>query len=302
MKTRAVPITEVMVPLRAAIQRFSFSALLLLSVVTILVGKANAPLVERARDATADVIAPILGVLSQPVAATRAALGRIEDLILVYRENDRLRAENAALLQWQQVARRLDSENAELRGLTGFQPTSSTFFVSGQVIGTAGGAFSRNLLINRGSIDGVAKGQAAVSGTGLLGRIAEVGDRSARILLLTDINSRVPVALDASHERAILAGDNSDLPQLVYLSSVANLHIGDRVVTSGDGGVFPPGIPVGIVAAIEGALVRVAPLTDVSRVDYVRVVDYGLGGVLPPGAAPLPKPPRHASAEPGAKP
>ena len=140
--------------------------------------------------------------------------------------------------------------------------------------------------------DGVARGQAAVTGEGLVGRVAEIGERTARILLLTDLNSHVPVMLEASHERAMLDGDNSDQPRLVYLQSKSSAKVGDRIVTSGAGGVFAPGLPVGVVASVDGGLVRVEPYAELSRLEYVRIIDFGLAGVLPQSAVPLPKPRR----------
>jgi rod shape-determining protein MreC len=297
VKSRSAPVSQFMAPLRTAAQRFAYSAFLLMSVSIIVLGKADSALVERVRTATADFVSPVLSVLSQPVAAVTGAVDRVRQAVLLYQENDRLRAENATLLQWQQAARQLEGENTELRALTNYYPEATSWFVSGQVIGTAGGAYSRNLLINRGSADGVAKGQAVASGTGLVGRIAEVGGRASRVLLLTDINSRIPVSLDSTHERAILAGDNTDRPLLIYLPPHAKPVVGEKLVTSGDGGVFPPGLVVGVVASIDGAAVRVEPSTDLSRVEYLRVVDFGLGGVLPQNAVPLPKQPKKGQAD-----
>jgi rod shape-determining protein MreC len=119
-----------------------------------------------------------------------------------------------------------------------------------------------------------------LTGDGLAGRIAEVGRRSARVLLLTDINSRVPVLVERTRDRAILAGDNSNHPQLLYLKPRAELRVGDRVVTSGDGGVFPAGLPVGVVDSIEDGVVGIAPFVDWDRMEYLRIVDYALGGIL----------------------
>jgi rod shape-determining protein MreC len=142
-----------------------------------------------------------------------------------------------------------------------------------------------------------------MSGTGLVGRIAEVGGGTARVLLLTDLNSRLPIAFETTHERAILAGDNTDQPQIIYLPVHAKVAVGDKLLTSGDGGVFPPGLPVGTVAAIDGGTIRVEPSADLSRIDYLRIVDFGLGGVLPPSAVPAPKPSlRRAAADGAAKP
>ena len=291
VKSRSAPVSQFVLPLRIAAQRFAYSAFLLLSVAVIVLGKANPALVERARTATADFVSPLLSVLAQPVSAVTGAVDRVRQAVLLYQENDRLRAENATLLQWQQAAQRLEAENDALRGLTNYNPEQTSWSISGEVIGTAGGAYSRNLLINRGGADGVAKGQAVTSGNGLVGRIAEIGGRASRVLLLTDLNSRIPVSLDSTHERAILAGDNTDRPLLVYLPPHAKPQVGEKIVTSGDGGVFPPGLPVGVIGSVDGNNVRVEPATDLSRVEYLRIVDFGLGGVLPQSAVPLPKQP-----------
>jgi rod shape-determining protein MreC len=288
-----------MVPLKSAAQRFAYSALILLSIAIMVIGRADGTLIEHIRTKTNDVLAPVLEAVTQPVAAVTDAAAHVRSLTELYRENERLRTENAALLQWQQVAHRLDNENSGLRTLLNYQPEGSTWFITGRVIGTSGGAYSRNLLINRGTLDSVAKGQAAAAGTGLVGRVTEVGDRAARVLLITDLNSRIPVDIDGNHDRAILAGDNTDRPQLAYVGPHTKINIGDRVVTSGDGGVFPPGMPVGTIASIDGSTIRVEPFADLSRIEYLRLVDFGLAGVLPPDAVPQPKPPRRAKGDPG---
>ena len=289
VKSRSASVTNIVGPLKSAAQRFAYSALLLLSAAIMVIGRADQSLIERIRTRTNDIMAPVLETVTQPVSAVTNAAAHLRSLAELYRENDRLRAENAALLQWQQVAHRLDGENAGLRGLLNYAPDGSTWFVTARVIGTSGGAFTRNLLINRGTLDNVAKGQAAAAGTGLIGRVTEVGDRAARVLLITDLNSRIPVTIEGSQEHAILAGDNTDRPQLAYVGPHAKINVGDRVVTSGDGGVFPPGMPVGKVASVDAGNIRVEPFTASSRVEYLRIVDFGLAGVLPPDAVPQPK-------------
>ena len=126
-----------------------------------------------------------------------------------------------------------------------------------------------------------------VTGEGLAGRVAEVGDNSARVLFVTDVNSRLPVQVERTRERAILAGDNSAQMRLVLLQGVAGVQRGDRIITSGDGGSFPVGIPVGEVvqAGAEGS-VRVRPFADFSRLEFVRVVDYGVTGLVSGPSAP----------------
>jgi len=241
------------------------------------------------RITVADAAAPILQAVAQPIATAATGVRNIEAVFAVYSENQGLRDENARLLQWQEVARRLEAENARLRGLVKFTPESPVRDVAARVIGNSGGAFARNVLVNAGSREGVNRGQAAATGEGLVGRIAEVGDHSARVLLVSDLNSRIPVLLDDTRERAVMAGDNSDQPRLLYLRANAAVKVGERIVTGGAGGVFPPGIPVGVVASIADGVVRVEPYAELSRLEFVRIVDFGLEGVLPQNAMPLPK-------------
>ncbi len=140
----------------------------------------------------------------------------------------------------------------------------------------------RNVLVNAGSENGVARGQAALTGDSLFGRVYEVGAWSPRILLITDLNSRVPVIIERSRQRAILAGDNSENPLLWYLDPVEPLSVGDRVVTSGEGGVFPPGVLVGAVILTEHGAPRVAPFVRFAEVEFLRIADFGLDNDLAP--------------------
>jgi rod shape-determining protein MreC len=176
-------------------------------------------------------------------------------------------------------------------------PKTALSYVTARVIANSGGAFVRMILINAGTADHVARGQAAIAGEGLVGRLTEVGDRASRVLLITDLNSRVPVTIDGTHIAAVLAGDNSERPRLMYLPSADAVKVGDRVVTSGEGGVFPPGLPVGVVSAVDGTGPRVEPYVEMSQLGYVLVADYGLARALPQPLPTLSKPGRRARIE-----
>jgi rod shape-determining protein MreC len=289
VRERSGTVDRFTAPFRAAAQRAAVPFLIFLSALFIVLGKADVLLFEHLRVAVADAAAPVLQAVAQPIATAAAGIRNAEALFSVYSDNQRLREENARLLQWQAVARRLENENARLRALVKFTAESPVREVAARVIGNSGGAFARNVLVNAGSREGVNRGQAAATGDGLVGRIAEVGDHSARVLLLSDLNSRIPVVLDDTRERAVMAGDNSDQPRLLYLRANAEVKVGERVVTGGAGGVFPPGIPVGVVASIKGGDVRVEPYAELTRLEFVRIVDFGLEGVLPQSAMPLPR-------------
>jgi rod shape-determining protein MreC len=267
--------------IRAIGQRFALPMFVVALALLIMLGKADTSLFERFRTGFADAAVPLLDLAARPAEAVDVVIDRFHDVLALYQENARLREENARLLQWQQAALNLRSENNRLKSLLNLAPESGASFVTAKVIANSGGTFVRSTLVNAGRIDGIVRGQAAITGEGLAGRVTEVGERASRVLLLTDLNSRVPVVIDGSRERAVLAGDNSDQPRLLYLGQKPSVRVGDRIVTSGHGGIFPPGLPVGVVASLENGIVRVEPFVELSRLDYLRIVDYGLSGVLP---------------------
>jgi rod shape-determining protein MreC len=267
--------------LRLLAQRFAFLTLVLASFALMLLGKADTIVVERLRVLIDDGVSPVLQVLSRPASAVASVVNAVHDLAALRAENVRLAEENARLMHWQTVARELDNENKALRSQLNYTPDPDSAFITARVVGDTGGAFVHSMLINAGTREGVRKGQAVIAGETLVGRVAEVGDRSGRILLLTDINSRIPVIIEGTRAKAILSGDNSDRPRLQYLSPNSNPAVGNRIVTSGHGGAFPPGMPVGVIASIPDGVVHVEPFVHRYQLEYVTVVDYGLPGVLP---------------------
>lgn len=266
---------------RASVQRVTFPLLVLLSATMIILGKADQVILESLRVTVADAAAPVLDVLSRPLAALADLAARARRLASVYQDNDRLVEENERLLGWQHAALKLAAQNSQLRGLLKLAPEPTATYLTARVVANSGGAYVRSLMVYAGSENGVSRGQAAITGEGLVGRVSEVGTRAARILLVTDLNSRVPVIVEGSQQRALLTGDNSERPCLRYLDTGAAIRIGDRIVTSGQGGVFPPGLPVGVVASLDGEAPRVEPYAELSRVEYLRIVEYGLADGLP---------------------
>ena len=265
---------------KLAIHRLSLVLLFAAAFGLMMAGKAEILLVERIRATVVDAVAPLVGLLSRPAGTLRDVADEARAMSELRAENGVLKLDNDRLMQWQAVAQRLESENRALKELLLFVPPPEAAFISARVVADTGGAFARSLLINAGQRDGVAKGQAVVHGHGLVGRVAEAGHRAARVLLLTDPNSRIPVQLEPSRARAILAGDNSSQPRLIFLPEGIETQAGDRVVTSGHAGAFPPGLPAGIVTSVTETGVRIQPFVTTARLEFVRVLDYGLGGIL----------------------
>jgi rod shape-determining protein MreC len=268
-------LSRIAVPLKALFERFAFGTLIAVSVGLLIVGKADIRLFETINDRISDALVPVLAVLVEPIDASRRLAEGVGELVALRDENARLREQNRRLLEWQGVARRLALEDAALRQLLkGGVESDSPTAVTARVVADAGGPFVQTVLVNAGTEQGVVKGMAAVNELGLVGRVIEVGRRSARILLLTDFNSRVPVMIEPSRDQAILAGDNTREPSLVFLPLNPRLSVGDRVVTSGRDGVLPPGLAVGVVSSIADQRVAVTPLVDWDRLEYLRLLEY----------------------------
>jgi len=277
--------------LRSLLQRFAFIALIVATFALMLIGKADTVLVERARIAVTDAVAPILRVMSEPASGIAAGIANIRELAAIRRENAILREENARLLQWQSVAQRLDSQNRDLSSLLTVVPEPVSRFVTARVVADTGGAYAQSVIINAGHAHGVSKGQVVMSGEGLVGRVMQAGQSSSRVLLITDINSRLPVVVGDARARAIMAGDNGGRPRLLYLSEKTAVAAGDKVMTSGDADAFPMGLPIGQVVRNDDGIIEVEPYMSGDKLLYVRVFDFALDGttadVTPPADAPI---------------
>lgn len=253
-------------------QRISLVIFIGLTFVLILLSKAETLLVDRAQNAVNDVLTPVFSVLSVPAQVARDEIVDLREIFSTHERNRRLAEDNRRLREWQELAHHLQAENARLRAELGTVEEMPRRFVTARVVADGSGAFARSLLINAGARNAIDEDLPVVAAGGLVGRIASVGTRSARVLLLTDLNSRVPVAAGADGERAILAGNNGDRLSLEYLPEGNGVTVGDYVVTSGHGGVFPPGLAVGTVVAITNRGVTVEPIVDFSRLTHVRIL------------------------------
>lgn len=262
-------------PIKALLQRFAYLLLIGAAVALILIGKIETVLVERLRSNFSDGVAPLLELLSEPVRLARAGADHVVDFADLIEENERLKEENARLLQWRVFAKKLETENQELKTLLRFDPGPEARFVSARAIADVGGAFARSLLINVGSEKGIRSGLPIMTGDGLVGRVVHVGGRTARVLLLTDINARTPVVIGDAAVRAILVGDNSENPKLRFIDGEGPLAAGELIVTSGHGGVYPPGLPIGLVAGEVAGITLAQTFVDWRKISYVRVVDFG---------------------------
>jgi len=275
---RAGPEVKAETPVQATLRRAMFVLLVTIALGALVIGKAEVYVFDWVKGAVGDLLAPVLHAVTVPVRAARDVGSNLGRVAALTEENSLLRAENARLRQWQMLARRLDGQNRELRRLLRFDAGEEVRTIAARVIADTGGPYARSLLMDAGGRQGVRPEQAVISAEGLVGRVMSAGVRSARVLLITDRRSHVPVLAGPNRVHAILVGDNGIRPHLRFLPRNAALAPGDVVVTSGRGGVFPPGLPVGDVgtAVKSGGGVEVVPHVDWTRLEFVRVVDRGV--------------------------
>ena len=273
------------VPVRLALAKLTLPVLIAAAFGVMLLGKADTLLAERARMALADALAPIYGLLAEPLAQVHATIDNAENLLTVYRDNTRLREENERLRRWNAVALALDAENATLKANLRWIPDPPASYVTARVVADAGGVYARAVLLSLGPNHGISKGQVALDDRGLVGRVTELGARSARVLLMTDLNSRIPVILETSRARAMLVGTNANRPRLMYWPAGVQPAEGERIVTSAEANAFPAGLPVGTVRYTANNVPEVEPEARLDRLEVVRLFDYGLHGLLSPETA-----------------
>ncbi len=256
--------------------RASLVILMAMSLALVVMSQTSNQTATRLRIALMDFITPVVSVASKPLDAVANVGAWINDVTHLYSENIALKNANAQLLQWQSIAKNMEAENKSLRALMNAVAVPKNNYITARIFTDMGGPYVRSALIGGGIDQGIKKDQAVISEKGLVGRVVETGSSSSRVLLLSDINSRIPVMSESSREKTILVGNNSELPSLSYISPDSNIRVGERIITSGDGGVFPQGIAVGVVTKIEKGTIRVQPFVDATSIEYISVVDYSL--------------------------
>ncbi len=224
-----------------------------------------------------------------PVTASVNLLRDFRSYHRIYEQNQELRRELQQMKSWKEAALQLEQENARLLDLNNVRLDPRLTYITGVVMADWGSPFRQSVLLNVGSRDGIVDGWATMDGIGLVGRISGVGDTTSRVILLTDASSRIPAVIQPSGQRALIVGDNTAAPPIDFLENPDLVRPGDRIVTSGDGEVFPPGLLIGQVAQDPGGRLRTRMAADYERLEFLRVLrDHGARKVSQPSALILP--------------
>ncbi|OJW52667.1 MAG: rod shape-determining protein MreC [Alphaproteobacteria bacterium 41-28] len=222
----------------------------------------------------------IHGIFIHPFHQAHTLLKDTHTFMYLKEEYARLKDENEAL-KWQlQALTPLQHENALLRENLKVPTFEKHGHLTAPILSSPYDGLHHFFLIAAGQREGLEKDQAVIVPKGVVGRLEKVGRYVSRVLLLNDTNSRIPVMTSASEQKAILAGDGSFFPTLVYVGDVRKVQRGENVVTSGLGGIFPPGLPVGRVEGITNGKIRVRPYVPFQDLEWVHILRTNPHGFL----------------------
>ncbi|PJE30461.1 Cell shape-determining protein MreC [Pseudooceanicola marinus] len=278
------------------LRRLILSVIVLLLIGIFLVWRIDSPRVERFRAEVIDRVVPSMDWAMAPVTGAVNLIRDFQSYQRIVEQNNELRRELQQMKAWKEAALQLEQENARLLDLNNVQLDPRLTYITGVVMADSGSPYRQSVLLNIGARDGIVDGWAAMDGIGLVGRISGVGDKISRVILLTDTSSRMPVTIQPSGQTAMVMGDNTAAPALDFIEDNDLVRPGDRVVSSGDGGVFPAGLLVGQVAEDKAGRLRVRLAADYERLEFLRVLRHlGTenltqpgGMILPGGSAALP--------------
>ena len=256
---------------RSVLKKISIFLVCILTFLFLLLGKTRYSFNHHFYPAIADSLAQTIEWMGYPSQYVYDTITYIEDMVKIYEENKQLKEENLYLSQYYALLKHVQAENIELRKLSNFITEPYPNFVTARVIIESNGPFTKSLIVTAGKKHNVQKGAIVINNYGLVGRISEVGDITSRVLLITDLNSRIPILTSDSRERGILIGKNSDELEISYLPYDSHVKEGELIFTSGDGKYVPAGILVGSVKYADNNYVTVEPSVQWKRLEYIKI-------------------------------
>ena len=251
-------------------QRFSLFALIVFSIILIYVETIEAKPLDYLRSFIKDTIYRGSVVVSFPSKGFKSVFGAVENHLNLFNKNIKLKEENAQLKEQIFDPDFLIFENKQLRQLLDEQVTSSTNLVSARVMLDKQSPYLNSFVINSGSNKEIKNGMAVLDGKNFVGRIVDVNFFSSRVLLVTDLNSKIPVSIEPSGHQAILSGRGTKEPTLEYLPKNHKVQSGNKVYTSGKEGIFAPGIPIGEVR-MSNEKNSVSLFSDISQIVFINI-------------------------------
>lgn len=258
--------TEVSAP-----QKLIFIFFILLSCSLFLFDQLRPRESQALRNLVLQTVSPLLHSVSYPVTKLHYWFVQWKNVVQSDHVIAKLQIENQTLREKILILKSFEEENEQLKTLLNYADQEQLEFTIGRVISQATSFFAKSFIVKAQS-DALKDGQAAVSGSGLIGRVVHVDSQYARILHINDLTSRIPVMIKDNQYRGILAGNNSPRPEILYVGKNIKVTPGMEVVTSGDGGIFPSGLSVGKIVSVTDDQIFVEPSFEKTNMGYVMII------------------------------
>jgi rod shape-determining protein MreC len=208
----------------------------------------------------------------KPINAIRDNALYLRDL---KKENTELKFTLSRLQNMEQEIEVLRAENLALYNFISISSETKSDYITAKLLSVFSSPYNQIALISAGTLRGVRRNQIVTNGHSLIGKIIQVSDNYARVMLINDINSRIPIMTIKSRNNGILVGNNNNA-KIIYLKKNHNIELGERVITSGDGEIYSPNIEIGKVTTINEYGVLVEPIVNLSEVQFVHILQNAM--------------------------
>ena len=250
-------------------QRFSLVALIIFSVVLIVLSRINFPAINYLKIGLNEVVYRVSFIVSLPEQQLNRSLIVINNHLNLYNDHDQLKEKFKSLRGKELDNEYLKFENERLRKIIDEYIINTDELVA-KVLLDKESPFLRSIILNKGSKDKIRIGMAVLDGPYLVGKVVEVNYATSRVLLISDLNSKIPVILEPGDIQSIMSGSGKNNGQIQYFKTENILNEKKIVFTSGSGGIFKSGIPIGEIISGE----EIKFFSDLSQLTFVKVVSF----------------------------
>ena len=251
-------------------QRFSLFLLVIASLVLLFFDSLESKPISFVRSFVKDTIYRGSLITSWPIKGVKHVSAEVASHLKLLQKYSKLQEDYSQLKNEISKSEFLELENTQLRKLLDEQIESNSNLTSSRVMLDKQSPYLNSYVLNSGSNKKIKKGMAVLDGKNFIGRIVDVNFFSSRVLLVTDLNSKIPVVIQPSGHHAILSGRNTKEPTLEYLPEDHKINNKDKVYTSGKEGIFSPGIPIG-EAKVNVDKVSVLLFSDLTQITFVNI-------------------------------
>ena len=257
---------------KGAAQRFSLLVLIIISVILLSLDFYKAKPLNIFRSISKDIIYRGSFIISLPFKSLDRGYKTVKTHFTFYDDYQNLKNELYILKAQQSEIEFLKMQNKELKIVISDVLHTNIKNVIAKVILDKQSPFLKSIILNKGTNSNLKKGMAVLHKKNMVGRIVEVNYLSSRVLLVNDLNSKIPVKIQPSGENAIMSGEGNNLASLDFLPKLSTIEEKNIVFTSGSDGVFDDGIPIGKITEIEGKF-YVDFFSDLNQINFVTVIN-----------------------------